>query len=519
MITWLHYLLEVNIYLATAYGCYWLLFRKETFYKANRAYLLISTVVCFIIPLIQIGALHPDKPVTEQAFLVIQNREAAIKPSNPAVKTPVLTINKALRAVYCAGVVVMSILLILKLYSLLKSILANKRVLKDEYSLIHIQDCTTPYSFLHFLFTNINEPLSPIVLKHELTHIQQKHSWDILLLEFIKITCWFNPAVYLIQHSLKTLHEFLADAETVHHDTSAEQYVDYLISNAHGSASGMLTNNFSEYKLLKTRIIMLYQKPSGSLARLKYLVAAPVCATLLCASSLAFSKNYDWIKIGYTPKNPGLDMNRTYLPADSSAKDVQLKIVDGAITAVSSKLTVRDRTGHVHSLTAATLTNNEKQYLLKEHKLRVSLNESENDSAAMLKTTDSHDVDTATLENFYKQMGRTIRYPTVAREAGIGGHVTTLIKTDNDGKISDAYIAKGVSEEIDKEVLRTIKSYQEKMPDINAYYSLTVTVALQNANGDQVPFKSGSTSNSKADIPKPGSVKNLSEVLVIGYLR
>ena len=37
---------------------------------------------------------------------------------------------------------------------------------------------------------------------------------------------------------------------------------------------------------------MLNQKRSGNLARLKYLVAVPICAAALCASTLGFSKTY-----------------------------------------------------------------------------------------------------------------------------------------------------------------------------------------------------------------------------------
>lgn len=43
---------------------------------------------------------------------------------------------------------------------------------------------------------------------------------------------------------------------------------------------------------------MLDQKRSGKLARLKYLVAVPLCAALLGESTLGFSKSYGFIGIG-----------------------------------------------------------------------------------------------------------------------------------------------------------------------------------------------------------------------------
>ena len=48
-------------------------------------------------------------------------------------------------------------------------------------------------------------------MKHELFHIQQKHSWDIIYLELLTIICWLNPFFYFIKKEIKVIHEFLAD--------------------------------------------------------------------------------------------------------------------------------------------------------------------------------------------------------------------------------------------------------------------------------------------------------------------
>src|SRR6185312_6272502 len=42
---------------------------------------------------------------------------------------------------------------------------------------------------------------------------------------------------------------------------------------------------------------MLNKKRSGNSARLKYLVALPIFAAMLCASTFVFSKSYGWIDI------------------------------------------------------------------------------------------------------------------------------------------------------------------------------------------------------------------------------
>jgi len=47
---------------------------------------------------------------------------------------------------------------------------------------------------------------------------------------------------------------------------------------------------------------MLKQQHPGNLARLKYLLAVPICAALLCAPALAFSKTYGCIPAKSLPK-------------------------------------------------------------------------------------------------------------------------------------------------------------------------------------------------------------------------
>ncbi len=104
MMNGLTYLLEANIYLAAAYGAYWLLLRKQTFYGANRAYLLLSIVISFAMPLVQLE-LPPDR--AEATLKPAQQIYFAMGNVNPATamadQHPVLTLNKALEAIFAVG--------------------------------------------------------------------------------------------------------------------------------------------------------------------------------------------------------------------------------------------------------------------------------------------------------------------------------------------------------------------------------------------------------------------------------
>ncbi|MDT3405042.1 M56 family metallopeptidase [Mucilaginibacter terrae] len=303
MINLLQYLLEVNVYLALAYGGYWLLLRRQTFHSANRAYLLASALLCFAIPLVQISFARPAPvPVTQvltQAVFTEVMQMATPAPQPQAIFEPF----RAITALYIAGAILGFVLLCAKLYRLLKLIFTSQREQRDGYTLVFVPGTLSPFSFMRFLFAADEEQLQPVILKHELVHITQKHSYDVLFTELLKIICWFNPAVYLLQNSLKALHEFEADRLTAE-KTEQDGYVDFLIAQACQNNGLSFANHFSEKQLLKSRIMKLYQKRSGSLARLNYLMALPLCAGMLCASSAAFSKDYGFkFEWGKTPKN------------------------------------------------------------------------------------------------------------------------------------------------------------------------------------------------------------------------
>src|ERR1700712_3933026 len=65
----MHYLLEANLYLVAFYLLYVLLFRSETLYQLNRVYLLVTSLLAFIIPLLQLGILKPHLTATPMVFV------------------------------------------------------------------------------------------------------------------------------------------------------------------------------------------------------------------------------------------------------------------------------------------------------------------------------------------------------------------------------------------------------------------------------------------------------------------
>ena len=285
---WLHYLAEANIYLGVFYMAYCLFLTKETYYTINRVYLLLACIIAFLLPLIQLNFLKPAIYVNTGGGTVIPVIEKSFNWKDGLLYS------------YLTGVIIFAVQFGIKLYRLQKLARLKPAYCNNEYKLIYLEGSTTAFSFFHYLFMGTETAEPGLVTRHELVHIRQKHSADVIVLELLKIINWFNPAVYFLQNSVKSVHEYIADEQTALITPDALTYSTFLVNNAYGISGPSFTHSFFNYNLLKKRIIMLHQKRSGSLARLKYLIAVPLCVGLLCESTLGFSKTYGFINIGST---------------------------------------------------------------------------------------------------------------------------------------------------------------------------------------------------------------------------
>jgi len=356
---WLQYLAEANLYLAVFYLCYILFLKGETHYALNRAYLLCTSVISFVLPVVQLGIL---KPAEAPVRAIVSGSPVNVHPGVLQVRyVPAYAhfdMQDALLYAYLLGVFVMTIAFAIKVYQLYRLTRVPSVTPARGYKLIYIEGTNTAFSFFGYLFIGAGTLQPETVIRHELVHIRQKHSVDILLLEIIKIISWFNPLVYLMPNTFKALHEYIADEKTAAFEPSALAYSSFLVSNLYGLSGSSITHSFFNYNLLKNRISMLHQKRSGNLARLKYLIILPICAGLLCASTLAFSKTYDWVDIA--PKAP--------VSAKGHLKIKTLKSTEGRIIGYGDKMTIHGKT-----YTVNTLNKTDQLYLLKTYGIKLDV--------------------------------------------------------------------------------------------------------------------------------------------------
>ena len=135
-----------------------------------------------------------------------------------------------------------------------------------------------PFSFFKNLFwkksIEIDSDLGKQILKHEMVHIEQKHSWDKLFIEFVQAVFWFNPIFYWLKKELFLIHEYLADKKAVkQNDTKA--FAQMLLASKFSGTPLPATSPFLSSNL-KKRLQMITKPHYTKFSYARRVMALPV---------------------------------------------------------------------------------------------------------------------------------------------------------------------------------------------------------------------------------------------------
>lgn len=261
------------------------LLKRETFFQWNRVYLLATAALSIIIPFVKINWFR--KPISEKVSTTIN--EIVLYASASKKENSIQIISEepsnfsfSLEHLYVLGCVVFAILLLRKFYLLKQLKQKSTKIVSEDFVEYRIPDSKAAFSFLNcfFIGENVKNESYSSILKHELIHIKQKHSYDLLFFELLRIFLWFNPLIYLYQKYSSEVHEFIADQSI-----EKNKKYEILLREVFGTENFSFTNSFSTKSLLQKRIIMLNKK-SKKMAGLKYLSLIPSLLLVLFLSSL-----------------------------------------------------------------------------------------------------------------------------------------------------------------------------------------------------------------------------------------
>ncbi|WP_298418726.1 M56 family metallopeptidase [uncultured Kordia sp.] len=275
----IQYLIQVLAFQLLFLLAYDLFLKKETFFNWNRVYLIFSSLISFVLPFIKIESFQNAVP---QEYIVLLP-EIVLTPE----KT-VEVIAPSWNWYVIIGIVVSSSLFIYKITQLIQLKLKGIIVHKGDHKIIKIPNSSVAFSIFNYVFigNNISEEKLQNILSHELVHVREKHSIDLLYFELLRILCWFNPLVYIYQKRISEVHEYIADA-SVAKENNKSDYYEKLLAEVFQTQHFSFTNQFFKHSLIKKRIIMLTKQKSRQILKLKYLVLVPVLILSLFYTSNA----------------------------------------------------------------------------------------------------------------------------------------------------------------------------------------------------------------------------------------
>jgi beta-lactamase regulating signal transducer with metallopeptidase domain len=272
--------------------------RKEAFFKLSRMTLLFIVLASTIIPFISLPqTIYPILPIkvapifqdnttleesvqTNEITIAINSTESASGTIQPFV----ISTKTILLIVYLSGVFISLLVLVIRISSVLLLFRKSRKTLLNGIRLRIVNDDIPAFSFKHHILISKQdyETNSDAILTHELSHINQGHFYDLMLLELVKIIYWFNPIIYHIDSDMKEIHEFQADERTLNSGIDATKYQLLIIQKCVGHRQFALANSFNHCQI-KNRITMINKSKTNKAWCWKVATFLPLLALLLMA--------------------------------------------------------------------------------------------------------------------------------------------------------------------------------------------------------------------------------------------
>ena len=440
------FLIKSSLSLGLLLGFYHLVLKPENSANFNRFFLLFSLIFSLVIPFLNFKI----------AAEVIQKPEVFATPQ--IILNPVLITQKTdyWQITVISIYTIVALFLVYRFaknsYQILSKIKTSKKVSFQKATLVLLPDSVLPHSFLNYIFLSetsySSQNITTQLFEHELAHVTQKHTLDILIIEVLKTIFWFNPIFWMYKKAIQLNHEFLADQKVVSKFTDVANYQMQLLSFSKIEQNHLLTSNIN-YSITKKRFLMMTKKSNQKLLFFKKVAVLPLLAALLfftCFESVAQVKK----KVIKKQKN-------------STFKKV-----------VSLPKTSPQKTIVVNNLKDIIPVEPQKSIEEKLRTVDYVFNTSEVETSSQ---------PVGGFDTFFKFIGNNYKVP---EEEGLRGRVYISFIVENDGSLSNFKILRDIGFGTGAEAIRVLKLAPKwnpaKIKDKSVRCSYALPISLESTN-------------------------------------
>ena len=456
----INYVFQSAFCMLVFYGFYFSFLKKETCFQYNRGYLLFTSTLALLLPLVNLPAILGISFWQQSGLIpVIYLPETALAVEG-SPKPPhgfEISLTGLLTGVYLTGVVFFLTRFIIQLLTIKRIIARNRYNMKywKGCYLIHTQGKLPTFSFFRYLFWDnsitFTEREKSQILDHELVHIRQKHSFDIIYFEILGILFWFNPLIRFYKKSILDIHEFIADRLVVKHANDVSGYGQLIVRQLFKRMDLVIGSYFNKSQAYR-RINML--KMTGQKTRMyKLLILLPLTVGL--AFLMGFSTNQGpGERLSYRNLSPVLIESigdKTYknllLEEKSAERPSELSRPFEKMPEIENQ----EKKGYrsFDDLIPANPGTRIEENIIKDEIFTI---------------VESQPAPAKGMNSFYEYIRKNLRYPAKARRKGIEGKVFVQFVVEKDGSLNDVMVIKGIGAGCDEEARRVLENADEWMP-------------------------------------------------------
>ncbi len=478
----LNYFIEANLYLVVFYLLYQILLARDKNFRFNRVFILSGVFLSIALPLFTFNlTTNAHSTGSFEGYIMLP----AITISNVQSESVgfILKWWQVVGIIYLSGVGLYSLRLIWQMVQIFQHLpfLNSSRERKDGYTLVTTNGDIPTCSFFKFLFWDKSIKLTKEeknqILEHELVHIRQWHSIDVLVVELLRTVFWFNPVIHLMKSRLTEVHEYLADQYATK-KIGVESYSKLLTLQIFKSFDFSLSNNFHKSQITK-RLHMLRSNRSGStwinlallvpsLALLITVLACDVTEEILpniTSSSLTPNIPQGWEIIN--ENSVSKETKNMLFEMRNSIPDVELFVARTTTPDATVLPLIKAMNETMWGISKIFTHSNHKTAILRNKDSYPSMRETvieeviipddKSDSKEVFTIVENQPVPIGGILAFYEKIQSSMIYPKQARMMGIEGKVFVQFTVNENGILTDVKAVKGIGAGCDQEAVRVIQ--------------------------------------------------------------
>jgi len=477
-----NFILESGVSLTLLSTIYILFLRRETFFKRNRLFLLVSLLFSFLLPFLKFRVFEPQPlMLAEVTVTPYRNLMEVITVYGQDLSGTVertVSSSQVIIFIYILGLTFFLLRFVLRVGQIVLLILKNQIQISEQYKFVFLEKELIPFSFLNYIFINPSQKEQDgydKMVAHEIEHVKQGHTWDVLILEILTILQWFNPFMWLLKKAVRENHEFLADSAVLNTGINPALYKKLLL-NQYVGLDIQLANNFNT-SLISKRIKMISKIRSSKFANVKYVLGVLTVAALLVTFACEQDESIE-MAVDDEKTEMRISFLGEKLMIEANGSDLQKlkQMFAGKSMSLDS-----DSLGNIflvknNNSLPRILDKNEKIYSLADVMPEFPGGENA----------------------FRNYIISSIQYPEDAVEEGIIGRVFVSFVVSKNGEVANAEVVRGVHESIDIEALRIINSLPSWKPGVkngeivNIRYTVPITFEMnftQHHGQELMPMK------------------------------